>query len=117
MKDSHRQLSESIQQLSPERLQVLADFAAYLVNAESEAATQELLTIPGLLERVQQNQATPKSDYANWRTIRADAEWLESVREKIDDAIAVSNSTTPIDGETFVNQILERFQPAHQTQA
>lgn len=48
---------------------------------------------------------------------RADAEWLESVREKIDDAIAVSDSTTPIDGETFVNQILERFQPAHQTKA
>lgn len=48
---------------------------------------------------------------------RADAEWLESVREKIDDAIAVSDSTEPIDGETFVNQILERFQPAHQTQA
>jgi len=72
MKDSHRQLSESIQQLSPERLQVLADFAAYLVNAESEAATQELLAIPGLLERVKQNQATPKSDYANWKTIRSD---------------------------------------------
>jgi hypothetical protein len=71
-KDSHRQLSESIQQLSPERLEVLADFAAYLVNAESEAATQELLAIPGLLERVKQNQATPKSDYANWRTIRSD---------------------------------------------
>jgi len=71
-KDSHRQLSESIQQLSPERLQVLADFAAYLVNAESEAATEELLAIPGLLERVKQNQATPKTDYANWRTIRSD---------------------------------------------
>ncbi|MCY7285514.1 MAG: hypothetical protein LH679_19190 [Cyanobacteria bacterium CAN_BIN43] len=44
-----RQLNESLQQLSPERLQVLADFAAYLANAESEAATQELLAIPGLL--------------------------------------------------------------------
>lgn len=45
-----RQLNDSLKQLSPERLQVLADFAAYLANAESEAATQELLTIPGLLE-------------------------------------------------------------------
>ena len=50
-----RQLGESIDRLSPERLHVLADFAAYLVNTESEAATQELLAIPGLLERIKQN--------------------------------------------------------------
>lgn len=37
------------------RLQILADFAAYLANTESETATQELLAIPGLLERVKQN--------------------------------------------------------------
>ena len=67
-----RQLNESLQQLSPERLQVLADFAAYLANAESEAATQELLAIPGLLERVKQNQATPQTEYVNWRTVRSD---------------------------------------------
>jgi hypothetical protein len=67
-----RQLNESLKQLSPERLQVLADFAAYLANAESEAATQELLAIPGLLERVKQNQATSKAQYTNWRTLRSD---------------------------------------------
>jgi len=67
-----RQLNESLKQLSPERLQVLADFAAYLANAESEAATQELLAIPGLLERIKQNQATPKTRYTTWRTIRSD---------------------------------------------
>jgi len=37
-----RQLNESLNQLSPERLKVLVDFAAYLANAESEAATQDL---------------------------------------------------------------------------
>jgi hypothetical protein len=68
----HRQLNDLLQQLSPERLQVLADFAAYLANAEGEAATQELLVISGLLERVKQNQATPKTDYTNWRTLRSD---------------------------------------------
>ena len=68
----HRQLNDLLQQLSPERLQVLADFAAYLANTESEAATQELLAISGLLERVNQNQATPKTDYTNWRTLRSD---------------------------------------------
>jgi hypothetical protein len=67
-----RQLNDLLKQLSPERLQVLADFAAYLANAESEAATQELLAIPGLLERVKQNQATPKAEYKPWRTLRSD---------------------------------------------
>lgn len=66
------QLNDLLKQLSPERLQVLTDFAAYLANAESESATQELLAIPGLLERVQQNQATPKAEYTNWRILRSD---------------------------------------------
>ncbi|NJK30470.1 MAG: hypothetical protein HC940_10135 [Acaryochloris sp. SU_5_25] len=66
------QVNDLLKQLSPERLQVLADFAAYLANAESEAATQELLAIPGLLERVKQNQATPKAQYTSWRTLRSD---------------------------------------------
>jgi hypothetical protein len=67
-----RQLNESLKQLSPERLQVLNDFASYLANAESETATQELLAIPGLLERVKQNQTTPKANYTNWRGLRND---------------------------------------------
>ncbi len=70
--DLQHQLNESLQQLSPERLKVVADFAAYLANIESEAATQELLAIPRLLERVKQNQLTPKTDYTNWRTLRSD---------------------------------------------
>jgi hypothetical protein len=57
---------------------VLADFADYLANAESEAATQELLAISGLLERVKQNQATPKTDYVNWRTVRSDVSFSSS---------------------------------------
>jgi len=67
-----RQLEDSLKQLSPERLKVLADFAAYLADVESEAATQELLAIPGLLERVKQNKDTPKTHYTNWRTLRSD---------------------------------------------
>jgi len=41
---------------------------------------------------------------------RSEAEWIEEVRAKIDAAIEVSNHTAPIDGETFVNGILNRFQ-------
>lgn len=46
---------------------------------------------------------------------RADREWLNSVREKIDAAVAVSEHTSPIDGETFIAGILERFQQARET--
>jgi hypothetical protein len=67
-----QQLNKSLQQLSPDRLKVLADFAAYLADAESEAATQELLAIPGLLERVKKNKLTPQSQYTNWRNLRSD---------------------------------------------
>lgn len=45
---------------------------------------------------------------------RAEAEWMKDVREKIDAAIEVSQHTAPIDGETFVNQILERFEKQRQ---
>jgi hypothetical protein len=43
-----QQVKEYIEQLSPER--VAADFLAYLVDKESEEATQELLNIYGFLE-------------------------------------------------------------------
>jgi hypothetical protein len=57
--DLQRQLNDLLKQLSPERLRVLADFAAYLADAESEAATQDLLAIP-------------KAQYTSWRTLRSD---------------------------------------------
>jgi hypothetical protein len=72
MIDLQSQLNDYLKQLSLERLQVLVDFAAYLANIESEAATQELLAIPGLLEQIQHNQTTPKTDYTNWRNLRSD---------------------------------------------
>jgi len=45
---------------------------------------------------------------------RNEAEWVKEVREKIDAAISISEHTPPIDGETFVSQILERFQQQRQ---
>lgn len=48
---------------------------------------------------------------------RADAEWVDEVRIKIDAAIEASAHTSPIDGETFVNQILKRFQQGNQESA
>jgi antitoxin ParD1/3/4 len=46
----------------------------------------------------------------------ADAAWIEDVGEKIDAAISASEQT-PIDGETFINQILERFQQDHKNES
>ncbi|WP_019502585.1 type II toxin-antitoxin system ParD family antitoxin [Pseudanabaena sp. PCC 6802] len=44
---------------------------------------------------------------------RYNLKWVEDTRRKIEEAVAVSNHTAPIDGETFVHQILERFQRSH----
>jgi antitoxin ParD1/3/4 len=38
---------------------------------------------------------------------RSDTEWVRDMQGKIDEAIETPEP--PIDGETFVNQILERF--------
>ncbi|NES98728.1 MAG: transcriptional regulator [Desertifilum sp. SIO1I2] len=44
---------------------------------------------------------------------RSESEWVKEVQVKIDAAIEASNHTASIDGETFVNGILERFQQAN----
>jgi antitoxin ParD1/3/4 len=46
---------------------------------------------------------------------RAESQWTEEVREKIESAIL--QDTPPLDGETFVNQILDRFEQVRQGQA
>jgi len=45
---------------------------------------------------------------------RADSEWSPQVGIKIDEAISAAERTPSIDGETFVNGILERFQQIRQ---
>ena len=45
---------------------------------------------------------------------RSEAEWVEDVRTKIDAAVEASEHTAPVDGEAFVNGILERFQQTKQ---
>ncbi|WP_017296031.1 hypothetical protein [Geminocystis herdmanii] len=36
-------------------------------------------------------------------------EWNQEAKAKIEEAIAISEQTPPIDGETFVNNIIDRF--------
>lgn len=44
---------------------------------------------------------------------QSEGDWVEDVRQKIDAAIAASKHTPPVDSETFVNGIVERFQQAN----
>jgi hypothetical protein len=68
-----QQINQYLDGLSSERLELVADFLAYLADKESENATQELLDIPGFIESFERG----KKDIAegrvkNWRTIRSD---------------------------------------------
>ena len=45
-----QQIQEYVDQLSPERLLVAADFLAYLADREDNDATEDLLKIPGFKE-------------------------------------------------------------------
>ncbi|BAZ12919.1 hypothetical protein NIES4071_47530 [Calothrix sp. NIES-4071] len=47
---------------------------------------------------------------------QADSDWINSARQKIDAAVAASVHTPPVDGKTFVNQILEQFQQVRERQ-
>ena len=42
----------------------------------------------------------------------AESQWIQSVRAKIDAAIEAADHTDPVDGETFGDGILDRFQSA-----
>ncbi|MFB8788916.1 MAG: hypothetical protein U7123_08720 [Potamolinea sp.] len=68
-----QQVKEYIEQLSPERLRVAADFLAYLADKESEEATQELLNIPGFLEAFEKAKKNiAAGNVVNWREVRKD---------------------------------------------
>ncbi|WGV25058.1 hypothetical protein [Halotia branconii] len=69
----HQQINQYLDKLSSERLELVADFLAYLANKESEDATQELLDIPGFIESFERSKKDiAESRVKNWRTIRSD---------------------------------------------
>jgi antitoxin ParD1/3/4 len=43
-------------------------------------------------------------------------QWIDGVRVKIDAAVAMSEHTPPIDGETFIAGICDRFRQIRETQ-
>ena len=69
----HHQIKEYIDCLSPERLKVAIDFLAYLIERESQEATEELLKIPRLIDYLEKAEAEiPTGSYQNWRNIHRD---------------------------------------------
>jgi len=68
-----QQIDLYLEQLSSDRLQLVAEFLAYLADKESEEATQELLDIPGFIESFERGKKDiAEGRLANWRTIRSD---------------------------------------------
>jgi hypothetical protein len=66
-------LIEQIEQLSPPKLRIIADFLAYLSDKESEEATEELLEIPGIdaaMQRAKEDIEAGK--LFDWQNIRDD---------------------------------------------
>lgn len=93
------------------QLQQAIELARSLPYAEQLELLKTLSAIIQSTNSPETQSATTEED-----SELADSEWVESVRTKIDAAIEASTHTPPIDGETFVNQILERFQQANQIQ-
>jgi len=66
-------IDQSLNQLSLERLNVVAEFLAYLADKESEDATQELLEIPHFIESFERGKKDiEEGRLVDWRTIRDD---------------------------------------------
>ena len=68
-----QQINQYLDRLSSDRLQLVAEFLAYLADKETEEATQELLDIPGFIESFERGKKDiAEGRVANWRTIRSD---------------------------------------------
>ncbi|MEI2581739.1 hypothetical protein [Scytonema sp. PRP1] len=66
-------INQYLDGLSSERLELVADFLAYLADKETEDATQELLDIPGFIESFERGKKDiAENRVKNWRTIRSD---------------------------------------------
>lgn len=71
--DIRQQINQYLNGLSSERLELVAEFLAYLAEKESQEATQELLNIPGFIESFERGKKDiSQGKVKNWRTIRSD---------------------------------------------
>jgi hypothetical protein len=67
------QLKQYIDQLSPESLEIVAEFVTDLVSQDDEDATEELLKISGFTEAFERGkQQVRAGKVKDWRTVRDD---------------------------------------------
>lgn len=71
--DLLRRAKRRLDQLSEQRLRTADDILAYLEDLDSDEATEELLRIPGLLDRIEKAE----QDIAEGRTVS-----VEELRRK-----------------------------------
>ncbi|MBE8987925.1 hypothetical protein [Nostoc sp. LEGE 12450] len=63
-----QQINQYLDGLSSERLELVADFLAYLADKESEDATQELVDIPGFIESFERGKKdVVEGRVKNWK--------------------------------------------------
>jgi hypothetical protein len=71
--DLRKQAHDYVEQLSPERLAVVLDFLAYLVEREDNDATAELLSIPGFAAELEAaEQEADAGKLTDWRMIHSE---------------------------------------------
>ncbi len=67
------QINKYLDGLSSESLEVVVNFLAYVKGRESEAATQELIDIPGFIESFEKGKKDiARGRVKNWINIKSD---------------------------------------------
>ncbi len=71
--DLRRAAKDSIDNLTPEKLRVAADFLQFLQGRANEEATAELLKMPRLVQDLKRAERDRKAGKGkNWREVRKD---------------------------------------------
>lgn len=73
--DTREQIYRYVEQLPQERLAVVLDFLAYLVERDNNNATEELLAIPGFAAELDRaEQEADAEELVDWRVLRSDVQ-------------------------------------------
>jgi hypothetical protein len=67
-----KMLKQRIDSLPVRQLRLAKDLLAYVQDQDINAATRELMDIPGLVDRIQKLRGTPASKATPWRKVRSD---------------------------------------------
>jgi len=71
-RELRRRIKRKVDAISADRLGVAYDFLDYLESRETDAATSELLAIPGLIDAVREADEDGEKSAKSWRKVRND---------------------------------------------